>query len=215
MAASLLPDRLAQIVHDHEMIAAGEIIARAVPERVETTVGGMMNLDRRRMEREKRAKLIECHALPGENLTRQDRVRELIEHIVLRECVVGLIFRARRRRRVQSVEHHYDARNAAIGVGLLGHKIVGNREIGLARGALKEEFLALFGIERRQIVRPRQSLRALASRAEAKGKREQSNKAAGCYHHHRSKRTRLARILPQRRRHSNRLCRFPVKSVMA
>src|SRR5271167_2933035 len=114
MASGLLSDRLSQIVHDYEMILCRKIVARRGAEGVETAVGGMMNLDRHRMERKEPAELIERHALPGEDVARQHRVRALIQQIVLGESAVGLIFRARRGWRAHRVEHHDDAGDAAI-----------------------------------------------------------------------------------------------------
>ena len=156
MASGLLSDRLAQIIHDYEMILGGEIVARGGAEDVEPAVGGMTNLDSHGMQREKPAELIERHALPGEDGLRQHRLGTLIEQIVLGEHVIRLIFRRRRRRRARRIEHHDDAGNAAIGLRLLRDEIVGDRKIRRERAAFEKVLFTVGGIEIGQIARQRQ-----------------------------------------------------------
>src|ERR1700728_3578343 len=177
MASALLADHLAQKIHEDEVILCGEIVAPGGTEGIETGVGGVMDLDGHRMEREKRADLIERHALPGEHRARQDRFGLLVENVVLRKDAVGLIFRARRSRHARCVENHDDARHAAIGLRLLGHEIVGDREIGRGRAALEKEPLALLGAEVGQIAGQRQRLGARSGGDETECECEQSHRA--------------------------------------
>ena len=59
---------------------------------------------------------------------------------------------------VERVQHHHDARDAAIGLRLLRQKIAGERKVSLTRIALGEVALAVTSAETGEIVGQRQRL---------------------------------------------------------
>jgi 4-hydroxyphenylpyruvate dioxygenase len=61
-----------------------------------------------------------------------------IQHIVLREGFVRCVFRHIRRRQLHRIEQHDHAGNATKALGLLGHKIICQREIRIARVGSQE-----------------------------------------------------------------------------
>src|SRR5579872_488233 len=142
MAATLLTERFAKIVHEHEMIFFGEIGARRLAKLIEAARRRVADVHGERMELENVAELIERHPLPRENGARQDRLGLVIKDVVLREDMVRQIFRGGWSRRVDSVQHHHHAGDAAIGLILLGFENDADREIGLERVSLEEKRLA-------------------------------------------------------------------------
>ena len=139
------------------------------------------------MKREQPAELIECHALAGEHLARQHRVRALVENVVLGKDMVGLIFRAGRGRHAGCIENHDDARDAAIGLRLLRHEIVGDPKIGGECAAFEKIPLAFAGIQVRQIAGQRQGFGMRDGSVcdwseQAERERQKRQQAAGYFH---------------------------------
>ena len=119
-----------------------------------------------RLRREDAANLVERHALPRQGLARQNDVRPLAQHVVLGEGAVRLVFGNRGRRDAERVQDHDDAGDAAIGLGLLGQEVAGEREISLMRIALAEVDLAVMRAESGQTVGQRQGVGACACGAQ-------------------------------------------------
>ena len=117
------------------------------------------------------ADLVERHALVRQHLARQDGVRLFVEHVVLGEGAVGRIFRNRRRRDAERVQDHDDAGDAAIGLGLLGQEVAGEREISLTRVAFGKIDLAVVSAETGQILRQRQRIGVRAGDREPQDER--------------------------------------------
>ncbi len=122
------------------------------------------------------ADLIERHALPRQDVARQNSVRLWREDVVLGERAVGRVFGNRGRRDAERVEHHHDARDPAIGLGLLGQKVTGEREIGLPRVALGEVGLTVMGAETGQIVGQRERVAIRADDEEPEHERRARDK---------------------------------------
>ena len=152
MAADLLADRLAQIVDDDEMAGWPRYELASLRNSSTELIRGMMDFGLDRLCRENPADLVERHAPPRQDVARQNSVRLVVEDIVLGERTVGRVFGDWGRWNAKRVEHHHDARDPAIGLGLLGQKVAGEREIGLPRVALSEVGLAVMGGETGEIV---------------------------------------------------------------
>ena len=143
MAAPLLPDRRAEVVHDHMVIGAGEMVLCPGPKLADGALLRMMHRDLHGLRRQQGGELVQREAVVPDRRPGHHGLRAGIEHVGLRERPVRGEFGHFGRGNLQRVEHHGHARDAAKGPVFLGHEVAGEPKIGLPGLGLHEQFLAL------------------------------------------------------------------------